>query len=103
MVKKKLNNGRLGWSEKLAVLKRFERSGLTQVEFCRQEGINPWTLRDWRKRLREEEHSELFFEVGAKPNDCFEVEHLGFRVKVPAEFRAESLELLLKTIEGLKC
>lgn len=32
-------------------LTRFEASGLTQVDFCKREGIGIWSLRKWRERV----------------------------------------------------
>jgi hypothetical protein len=34
------------------VLSEWERSGLSQAEFCRQRGINAVTLAWWKRRLR---------------------------------------------------
>lgn len=37
------------WADQLAAC---ERSGLTQVEFCRREGLNVGTLAWWKRQLR---------------------------------------------------
>ena len=36
---------------------KWRASGLSQAEFCRQEGINEWSLSQWKKR--EERNSDL--------------------------------------------
>ena len=47
---------------------RFEASGLTQVEFCKREGIGLWSFRKWRKRMAELEGREPgFIEVTPVP------------------------------------
>jgi transposase-like protein len=35
-----------------AIIKRFERSGMTAVAFSRSQGISLHTLRNWRRKLR---------------------------------------------------
>jgi putative transposase len=37
------------WQELVA---RQTHSGLSVAAFCQREGISPWSLYDWRKRLR---------------------------------------------------
>ena len=47
---------------------RFEASGLTQVEFCKREGIGLWSFRKWRKRMAELDGREPgFIEVTPVP------------------------------------
>lgn len=46
----------------LATVARWERSGLTQVEFARREGINVNSLRWWVRQAREQ-RSDGFVEV----------------------------------------
>ena len=94
---------RIGESERRAIIGRYERSGLTQVEFCRREGLNPWTLRDWRRRLRDKVRSDLFIEVSEDKAEGFKIEQKGVSITVPSEFRPESLQLLLKTIAEAEC
>ncbi len=35
-----------------SVVARWEASGLSQAEFCRQEGIPEWSLSEWKRRKR---------------------------------------------------
>ncbi len=90
-------------SERREIVHRFERSGLSQAEFCRREGLQPWSLSKWLQGQREEKSSELFFEVGHGRVKEFTVEWRGIRVTVPAEFKPDSLRLLLKTIKEAEC
>ena len=60
---------------------RFEASGLTQVDFCKREGIGLWSFRKWRKRMAEPEGRELgFIEVTPVP-----VQRIPQRYGVPLE------------------
>lgn len=34
-----------------ATVERWKASGLTQAEFCRREGLQDWSLSEWRRRL----------------------------------------------------
>lgn len=38
-----------------ALVEKQKASGLSAAKFCRQEGINVWSLYDWRKRLEKED------------------------------------------------
>ena len=90
-------------SERRAIVKRYEKSGLTQAEFCRREGVNPWTLRDWRRRIQDEGRSDLFIEVSGRKPESFKIAHKGVSITVPAEFQPEALQLLLKTVAEVEC
>ena len=35
----------------IAIMKRFESSGLGSKEFCRREGVSPSSFQSWRRRL----------------------------------------------------
>lgn len=35
----------------IAIMKRFEASGLGSKEFCRREGVSPSSFQRWRRRL----------------------------------------------------
>lgn len=37
--------------QKKAILDRYLKSGMTQVDFCKQEDISTWTLNQWMKKL----------------------------------------------------
>jgi len=39
-----------------SVVERFEESGLSGAEFCRQNGLKPWQFYRWRKKVRGTEH-----------------------------------------------
>lgn len=38
--------------ERAAIIERFGSSGLTQIAFCKAEGISPSTFQNWLKRER---------------------------------------------------
>lgn len=37
------------------MVKKWERSGLTQAEFCRKENILEWQLSDWKNQIKKDE------------------------------------------------
>jgi hypothetical protein len=44
---------------------RFEESGLSQVEFCRREGLSLRNFHRWRQRLRGRPEPTTFVELGS--------------------------------------
>jgi len=44
------------WRELVA---RQAQSGLSVAAFCQREGISPWSIYGWRKRLRAEDGGEV--------------------------------------------
>lgn len=103
------------------MVKSWRASGLTVAEFARQEGIDPWRLYWWRRKLepaatraaREDVRAESvatpapFLPVRvsqtvAQPPSCatFEVVMVNGRtVRVPADFDASALRRLLGVVE----
>jgi len=50
-------------SEWRAILGQFERSGQSQLAFCRQAGLSPSTFQVWRHRLRLQSSATEFIDV----------------------------------------
>lgn len=55
-------------SKKIATVKKWKASGLTQTEFCRREGLQQWQLSEWKRFARsvEESSDDLPARCGAK-------------------------------------
>lgn len=49
------------------IINEFERSGLTQVTFCRERELNLGTFRFWINRHRKEHQRTAFHEVVVRP------------------------------------
>lgn len=96
MVRKQLETTEMVWRDRLA---RFERSGLSVKEFCRQEGCSDPSFYQWRKRLvrqrprkpprtsdgQKQDVAESFVPVAISPSTFTEVEFPnGVRMRVPA-------------------
>lgn len=92
------------WERRLV---RWEKSGLTRVEFARREGVNPSTLGWWRSILNDSRQApELsFVEVALPEVTSAASAHLevvlvnGRTVRVPAGFDAGELRRLLDVLE----
>lgn len=57
------------------LISEFERSGLTQVVFCRERELNLGTFRFWMKRYRKEKRIG-FREVMVKPDPAIALESM---------------------------
>jgi hypothetical protein len=95
----------------LDVLSAWERSGLSQAEFCRRRGVKGVTFAWWKRRLRQSRaglesrrpsESPRFVEVRlAGSSASYEVVLAGGRsIRVPASFEAESLSRLIAAVES---
>ena len=71
--------GRAEWEE---VMKRHDESGLTGVQFCRQEGINLWTFKRWRGALRRCRKAGKFVQVKTPKKETPEV--AGIEIEFPS-------------------
>lgn len=93
------------------VLARWEASGLSQVAFCRSEGITTVTLARWRREFGDEskppESPVRFVKVevgGGAGSAVIEVDLAsGHRLRVPPGFSAEDLERILAVLERPRC
>jgi hypothetical protein len=95
----------------LDLLSAWERSGLSQAEFCRRRGVKGVTFAWWKRQLRRESEgsakrpsaeSPRFVEVRlAGSSASYEVMLSGGRsIRVPATFEAESLSRLIAAVES---
>jgi transposase-like protein len=58
-------------AERRRLVERWRSSGLTQVEFCRREGIFDWQLSDWKGRIAREERPKKEQEIDVEPKTRF--------------------------------
>jgi len=99
------------------VIEEWERSGVSQAEFCRQRRVSLSSLRWWRWSLKKRDRRETrptFLPIRVVPgplertpereSDGFEVLlRQGYCVRVPRNFEAESLLRLLGVLETSRC
>lgn len=65
-VKRRARRSREEWHR---LVQRYEESGLSHAEFCRQEGLNVNTFRFWRSRTRaKDKGASPFVEVVPVPD-----------------------------------
>jgi hypothetical protein len=99
------------WAERVAA---WEQSGLTQLQFCRQQGLNGGTFAWWKRKLgrraaaapkrrgRPPKSSRSFVEVrltGTSPASYEVVLARGRCIRVPAQFDPQTLSRLIKAVE----
>jgi hypothetical protein len=56
-------HGKEYWHEQII---RWRESGMTQIEYCRANGINKWSFWSWRKRLSQDGEANHFIEIKAQ-------------------------------------
>ena len=93
------------WEE---MLWRWESGGLSQVEFCHQNGLIPHRFYYWKRRIRKSTQTVPFVEPGGLPNlsegygpkgatlGIFLEER--FRIEIPDGFNPVTLEQLIHTL-----
>jgi hypothetical protein len=59
---RRARRGRPYWE---AQIKNWQRSGLTQTEYCRREGIVPQYFTNWKSRLKQRPATDRFVELPA--------------------------------------
>lgn len=101
----KKRESRAVWERRLV---RWEKSGLTRVEFARREGVNPSTLGWWRSTLRKDEAlpEVSFVEVTVPERPLMKSPPIevvltnGRTVRVPPAFDAGELARVLAVAES---
>jgi hypothetical protein len=93
------------WEE---MLWRWETSGLSQVEFCRQNELNRHRFTYWKRRIRKSAQTVPFVELGSLPNLSGVYGPKGatfglileerFRIEIPDGFNPVTLEQLIRTL-----
>jgi hypothetical protein len=96
---------RVYWEE---MLSRWERSGLSQVEFCLQNELNRHRFHYWKRRIRKSVQTVPFVELGGLPNLSGGYGPQGailglifeerFRIEIPDGFNPVTLEQLIHTL-----
>jgi transposase-like protein len=95
---------------------RWQESGVSQLAFCRQEGINAGTFAWWKRQLRKapgevpqgrerpREAAERFVEVrltNSSPLSTYEVVlPRGRSIRVPSQFDPQTLSRLITAVES---
>lgn len=90
------------------LLAELEASGLSVVRFARERGLSPWTLYEWRRRLRRKEalrEREAFVELKLirepSPATTMSIElPSGLRVHVPRGFEEADLRRLVGVLSS---
>lgn len=90
------------------VVAELESSGLSVVSFARERGLSPWTLYEWRRRLRRQDapsERKPFIEVKLiekpSPATTMAIElPSGLRVHVPCGFEEEELRRLVGVLSS---
>lgn len=80
----------------------WERSGLSQAEYCRQRQLSVTKFGYWRRRLsRKDESSGTFIELsGRTRGERLELELAnGVVIRVPRGFERETLRKLLSVVQ----
>lgn len=92
------------------IVAEFERSGLTQAQFCRERDLHPKTFGRWVKvwrGVKQRGPAATFVEVAAKPTQCAGVEVSlvnGTIIRVETDQSgAESLIAKLVAAAGAPC
>jgi hypothetical protein len=94
------------WSEHI---RRWQDSGLSKVEYCRQNNLTKHAFYYWRKKLRQSNQAEspvvpLSFRVaGLAPSQPAFVLKIGqrFQVAIQGDFDPPVLKKLIKTLENM--
>lgn len=98
-----------GRQERMSLLvAELEASGQSVVRFARERGLSPWTLYEWRRRLRRQNapserkpfiEVKLIDEPSAVTTMSIELPS-GLRVHVPRGFEAEELRRLVGVLSS---
>ena len=91
-----------------AMLWWWETSGLSQVEFCRQNELNRHRFQYWKRRIRKSAQTVPFVELGGLPNLSGGYGPKGatlglileerFRIEIADGFNPVTLEQLIHTL-----
>ena len=84
----------------------FQRSGLSQREFCRNHNISYWSFNTWKRRLEEkgkknqiQEISPLVVRELSDQNSNLEIQfNETIRISVPVNFSEETLRRILHVL-----
>ena len=87
--------------------RRWEKSGKTQAEYCREQGISLSSFSNWRVKLGSgEQESSHLIEVQPKSPQMRQEEHLELVIpevgilRIPETANPEFLKMILLTLKG---
>lgn len=88
----------------------WQKSGLNQTRYCRENNILEQTFRYYKQKLIENKNKQELVEltprfstgITRKASSNLEVViNNSYRIKIPDNFKPETLQILIKTLEGL--
>ena len=91
------------WKDKISA---WEKSGLNQSEFCKQNNIDKQLFSKWKIRISKNNGNnfvQIPFKIEKDFSSLSEIELIikeQYKIKVQSNFDPETLKKLIKTIEG---
>lgn len=93
------------------MLSRWQASGLSQIEFCRRNGLNRHRFQYWKRRTGKNNQTVPIVELGGLSSVCtgYSPKNTGlgliidgrFRIEIPDGFNPATLEQLIDTLGRL--
>jgi transposase-like protein len=79
------------------ILKEIEESGKSIAQYCRENGLKPYTIRNWKQKLERENGSKGFVGINTQTTSApIEVIYPnGVRLKLSASYSVKDLKMLL--------
>ena len=84
---------------------RLEQSGLSRKEYCRNENLSYWSLRDWQKKLNSSIEKPLVKVPIKLKQECHDTRDSlellisdRLKIKVPENFNPEHLRRLIREL-----
>lgn len=90
----------------LGVIQACNASGLSNREFCRQNGISEKSYYYWLRKLRDQMAEAaapklVSVELTSVPQDVLQIRYRGAELKLPAGVDMDSVAALLRSIQSL--
>lgn len=90
--------------EKTKFVQGYIKSGLSCIEYCRQNNIHPNTLYRWKNQYEEKQNERgTFIEIAAptttaddKQTSCIDIHTNDFHIQIPANIGNEQIAFLFK-------
>lgn len=95
------------WKDKV---NEFNRSGMTQKEFCLKHELSYWSFNSWKRRIESSSEENSLVEIIPKTISCLSAPEESFeiilsdkiRIKIPDNFSEENLSRIIKVLETVK-
>lgn len=94
-----------------AKIKEWEKSNLTQIEYCRNENLKPKSFTYWKNKIKKSSQLPTFVPVITNTSPVIRVNdnsdlrlviNSDFKVEIGDNFTPETLVRLIQTIEGME-